>query len=379
MAKRISVLIVVAVLMLVALPVNVGAQDGETTARIRIGYFAFDPRTVDTYIDGEIASFSDGWAYIRWNESPFPDFQLVRTRFTTPYVRLPAGAHSFAFVPKGESLDAVILGPREVVLEADHMVALAIVGHDDDFDLAVSDETVALANGKPGDQFIFDFVHNLKGGPPLDYKTNFQIRSENQAYGNLITTTEPAGYADLSIVATGDPNTVFSSGGAVAPANVTNFAAIFGEYPGTPAVDYFFTYDWAYFGEVTVLDGGPVVIGDEVPGTIEETAQRVRYALSLEDDTVLNIYARATGARSPESWDAGPFDSSLVIYDAEGRLLFWNDEISLVDNTQGTLDAFDAGLEGVSLTAGSYIVEVAGSVDIIAGPYVLIVENAATE
>ena len=376
MRKRMFLMIVIVTLMVTALPVNVSAQE-EDTARLRIGYFAFDPRTVDTYIDGEIASFSDGWAHIRWNEGPFPNFQLIRTKFTTPYVRLPSGAHSLAFVPKDEDLDAAILGPVEVVLEADHMVALAIVGHDGDFDLVVSDETIALAGADPGEYFIFNFVNNMKGGPPLDQRTNNELKIENLAYAHLVTTIESPGIADLLITATGDPSVVFSSGPAGAIAGISNFAAFFGEYPGIPGEDYFGTYDWDYTGEITVLDGGTVAVGDEVSGTIEETAQRVRYTLTLENDTALNIYVRATGFRYPGSWDQGPFDSALYVYDANGRLLFWNDEFSVVDNTLGTLDAFDAGLEGVLLTAGDYIVEVAGSVDIIAGPYLLIVEAAA--
>jgi hypothetical protein len=378
MLKRALFILVFTVLIVVVFPFVVMAQDADT-ARIRIGYFAFDPRTVDTYIDGEIASFSDGWAHIRWNESPFPMFQLIRTKFTTPYVRLPAGPRSFAFVPKGEDLDSAILGPIEVVLEADHTVALAIVGHNDDFDLVVSDETVALAGADPNDHFIFNFVHNLWDGPPVDEAVNNQLTIENLAYGNLVTTIKPAGSAYSSITATGDRSIVFLSGAAKAIPGISNFAALFGEYPGTPGVDYFITYDWDYTGEVTVLDAGSVVVGDELSGTIEEIAQRVRYTLILEDDAALNIYARATGDRYPDSWDEGPFDSSLVIYDADGSLLFWNDELIVTDNTRRTLDAFDAGLEGVSLTAGNYIVEVAGAVDIIVGPYRLIIESAATE
>lgn len=378
MTKRLTFTLVIMALILAMLPVSVTAQD-EETARVRIGYFAFDPRTVDTYIDGEIASFSDGWAHIRWNEAPFPGFPLIRTKFTTPYVSLPAGPRSFAFVPKGEELSSAILGPIEVVLEADHMVALAIVGHDGNFDLVASDETVALGDADPGEHFIFNFVHNIKGAPPLDQSTNYQLVIENLAYRHMGTVIEPAGPAYLSVTATGDPSTVFLDGPSEAIPSISNFAAFFGEYPGNPGEDFFGTYDWDYTDEITVLDGGPVTVGDEVPGTIEETAQRIRYTLTLEDDAVLNIYVRATGDRSPDSFDAGPFDSSLVIYDADDRLLFWNDEFSIADNTMGTLDAFDAGLEGVPLTAGSYLVEVGGSVDIIAGPYMLVIQNAATE
>ncbi len=378
MVKRSIFLFVSAVLVFTLIPIQVSAQD-EDTARVRIGYFAFDPKAVDTFVDGELASFSDSWAYIRWNEAPFPDFQFIRTTFTAPYVELPAGAHSFAFVPKGEDLESAILGPMDVVLEAGHMVVLAIVGHDDNFDLAISDETVALAGADPSDRLIFNFVHNLKDGPPVDYRTDNKLMFENLAYGNVATTIEPAGPAHLSITATGDPSIVFLDNPAEAIPGISNVAAFLGEYPGTPGEDYFMTYDWAYTGEITVQDGGVVAVDDEAAGTIEQTAQRVRYALTLEEDAVLNIFVRATEDRAPGSWGQGPFDPALTIYDAHGNLIFWNDELSLADNTLGTLNAFDAGLEGAPLAAGTYIVEVGGSADIIAGPYKLVIESAAAE
>jgi len=127
------------------------------------------------------------------------------------------------------------------------------------------------------------------------------------------------------------------------------------------------------------MDGGAVTVGDEIAGEISEVAKRVRYTLTVDADTTLNLYANAAGMRKHDSWGTGRFDPSLYIYDAQGNLLFWNDDLNFADNFSGAPNAFDAGLEGVTLEAKTYIVEVAGSIDIISGPYTLVIESIATE
>jgi hypothetical protein len=121
-----------------------------------------------------------------------------------------------------------------------------------------------------------------------------------------------------------------------------------------------------------------VAVGDEIAGEIAERAQRVRYTLTIDADTAVNIYLHARGTRK-NSWGSGWFDPYLYVYDAQGNLLFWNDELTFADDFSGKQDTYDASLEGVTLETGSYIVEAAGSSDIIAGPYMLAIENVATE
>jgi hypothetical protein len=109
--------------------------------------------------------------------------------------------------------------------------------------------------------------------------------------------------------------------------------------------------------------------------------QRNQYTLTVDSDIALNIYASATGERTPDSWLYGyvaMFDPFVCIYDAQRNLLFWNDEISFQD-AEGDQPLFDAGLEGIELVAGIYTVEVRGAAETNAGPYVLIVESAGDE
>ena len=67
----------------------------------------------------------------------------------------------------------------------------------------------------------------------------------------------------------------------------------------------------------------------------------------------------------------------LYIYDANGDLLFWNDEGTGLSVHKGGEDGvFDAALENVPLNAGIYSVQVAGYGDFVAGPYGLIVRES---
>jgi hypothetical protein len=68
----------------------------------------------------------------------------------------------------------------------------------------------------------------------------------------------------------------------------------------------------------------------------------------------------------------------LFIYDEQGNLLFWNDEGTGLSMHKGGEDwVFDAALETVSLNAGVYTIEVAGFVDLNAGPFALIVRKTS--
>jgi hypothetical protein len=120
----------------------------------------------------------------------------------------------------------------------------------------------------------------------------------------------------------------------------------------------------------TIIDGGAVAAGDDISGEIAEMGNRVRYTLTLDADTSLNLYANPAGPRT-NNRSGMPFDPALYVYNAQGNLLYWSNETAFGDAT-----LFDASMEGVELTAGSYTIEVRGFADVVAGPYKLVVERA---
>jgi hypothetical protein len=124
------------------------------------------------------------------------------------------------------------------------------------------------------------------------------------------------------------------------------------------------------------MDGGTVAAGDTIVGEIADGGNRVSYTLTLDADTSLNLYANATGPRTNDE-SGMRFDPVLYVYDAQDRSLFWNDEATYEDDV--SLGISDAGMEGIELTAGVYTIEVGGFIDLITGPYELIVESATSE
>jgi hypothetical protein len=378
MGKRLLFGIVIGALVIAALPVNVKAQD-DASARVRIGYFAFDPRTVETYIDGEPAPFGAGWAKTPWNASVIPDFPYMLTNAATPFIWFPAGAHTFTFVPQGESVDTAILGPQEITFEAGHVYSLAIVGHLDanDLKVLVIDETNAFSEADPNKDFMGIVVHNIDGVPSLDFHSRDTV--EAVEYSQFSASASFAGYPKMRVTPHEAPDTILFDFTAISAPGISDLSCLSGSYPGNVGEDYFWSWNWGYPGEITIMDGGTVAVGDEIAGEIAEVAQRVRYTLTVDADTTLNIYVNATGLRKYGSWGSGRFDPQLYIYDAQGNLLFWNDELSFADDSSATPEAYDAGLEQLALNAGNYFVEAAGSVDIVAGPYMLVVESVAIE
>jgi predicted dienelactone hydrolase len=131
--------------------------------------------------------------------------------------------------------------------------------------------------------------------------------------------------------------------------------------------------DPQYFEEITFIDSGTVAVGDTVAGEIADMGTRMGYALSLDADTFLNLYANATGPRTNDRSGAR-FDPVLYVLDGQGDVLFWNDEVTHDDDFQGI---WDAGLDGIELTAGSYTIVVGGFH--ATGPYELVVASAASE
>jgi hypothetical protein len=383
--KRVFFVLLIAALIVPALAILpfAGAQEkAEGTARVRIGYFAFDPREFDTFIDGERASFGASWekaGWLAWTH-PDPSYSYIVCCVTTPYIDFSSGVHSFAFAPKGEGLDAAVFGPQEVTFEAGHVYSLPIIGEIDDHSLnvLVIDETEVFSDADLSADFMGIVVHDLKGAPPVDVRATLNEEAVKVEYGQFVADWWPGGsmlYDQMST--TGDqPITLFSFTTPPLPAGISDLDAFIGAYPGERGKDYFLAFNWGHPGEITVIDGGAVAVGDTVPGKLAEVAQRVKYTLTLEADMILNIYANATGASTAGYGAGGMFDPSLYVYDAQGNLLWWNEELSWEDDLAGK---YDAGLEEIALTAGVYAIEVGSANDLTAGPYELIVQSAASD
>jgi hypothetical protein len=128
-------------------------------------------------------------------------------------------------------------------------------------------------------------------------------------------------------------------------------------------------YSW-YGGEITPVDGGMVTAGDEIAGEIASIGSRMRYTLTLDTATSLNLHANPAGPRT-NNRSGMPFDPALYVYDAEGNLLYWSNETAF-----GDAALFEASIEGMELPAGSYTIEVRGFTDLISGPYELVLESA---
>jgi hypothetical protein len=153
---------------------------------------------------------------------------------------------------------------------------------------------------------------------------------------------------------------------ATLPSGISTFEAIIGSYPGDWGTDYSYVSNWWYVGDMTVNDGGAVSVGDTIAGEIPAVGNRVQYTLTLDADVSLNLYANATGPRTNDE-SGTTFDPALYVYGAQGRSLFWNDEITYNDDSisDATIGIFDAGLEGIELAAGVYTIEVGAAVDFV--------------
>ena len=336
------------------------------SAQMRIGYFALHPKAFDTYIDGELASFVPGLAQLS-DVVLEPSWQGGGNRqyATTPFMTLPTGSHSIAFAPAGEGLDAAVLGPEAVTLEEGHVYSLAIIGklEDETLNLLVIDETGATSLNSPAAEI---FVHNIVGAPPLNISVNGDEVITGLAYGQYAIyhwTSNQGG--QLQITDANDPHTVYlweprddtdTFDGA------SNLTGLTGSYPGQKGEDYYLIRGSNASGDITLLDGGIVDIGDVVSGELPEIRYRERYTLSLDTASTLDIYVRRRGPVF--------IDTRVSIYDAQDHLLLWNND---------TRYSYDAGIENYELAAGTYIIEVGASADSYAGQYELQVKMAESD
>jgi len=371
---RITIYFALVVLFCIPLSGFASAQGALTgSAQMRIGYFAIHPKAFDTYIDGELASFVPGLTQLsdvvlasRWQHGSYQQY------VTTPFMNLPTGSHSIAFVPVGESLDTAILGPEEIVLEDDHVYSIAVIGRleNDTLNVLVIDETGATAAGSPAANV---FVHDIVGAPPLTISMGGNEVTTGLEYGQYAIYTWPSRYGPrqsgvLRISETNDPDTVLFQESWSAFDGNSSLIGLTGLYPGGNGESYHSYEGQNTPGDIPTFDRGAIDIGDVVSGELLEAYSRDRYTLTLDAASTLNIYVNHVGRATA---GGSIFDTYVFIYDGQDHLLLWND-----DRTGGSANA---GIEDYELAAGTYVIEVGGFADFYAGAYELRVETAASD
>ena len=341
------------------------------TSRVRIAYFALDPRAVDTYLDGEIASFNDGWDYSGWRE-PVPHAQVVCCT-ATPFMDLPAGEHILFFVPKGEAASRLIVDPFAVSLTTGHVYSLGLIGSLDagGLSLVVIDESDTAATVNSATHWRGYIVNDIASENPVTLlEDDGEIALEHGQFALDAQREATLEHVQYTAEVDGQSHKLLVFDTIPLPPEISDVSAITGRFPGRWGDDYAWAYNWAYPGHLTMTDGGSVAPGTAIPGMVPGLGSRVGYELTLDDETTLNITVRGTGeptqVRTGLSSDV--FDPTLYLIDSQGNLLFWNEESDWHDNA---VSVFDAGFQRLTLPAGTYTVLVGGVLDSQAGRFVL--------
>jgi hypothetical protein len=257
---------------------------------------------------------------------------------------------------------------------------LAVTGKLEDDSLVILniDETEYAADTDLSESFFEIQVNDLAGTPATVLNDG---AGSLIPYGQFVTIACPptAVGIRMHMEVEGDPPTVIvSTWSSGLPPGVTDLSVISGTFPGTLGQEFAWYWNWGYSGAIDTVEAGSIALGETIDGVITAIGQRARYSLNLDADTTLSIYARTGRASASRPWLAAGtrFDPALYMYDAQGRLRYWNDELDMLDDARSYDAGFDAGIEGLRLAAGSYLLEVAASVDAQAGTYTLEVATA---
>lgn len=205
-------------------------------------------------------------------------------------------------------------------------------------------------------------INNLYGLPGVDLYWGGKLLLDNLAYGDyFIGQDDPTGIGSR-ITPHGDPNTVlFQLDDAIAgPAQTIAFFGIAGKYPGTLWEDYTIPYAGNFIGKPFVRNGGSIAVGDTIKVSLTEAGLRYDYKLVLDKDMILDISLKGGGTETGA-------DSYLRIFDEKGTLMLENDDLDRFNF--GT----DAGVKGLKLVKGNYIIEAATPFDTFLGEYALVV------
>ncbi len=342
-------------LCLLLFGVRVTAAQTES-AQLRVGHYVFDAPAVNLYVNGEIVTGTDGTPMLYGSMTLPPQ-----------YVDLAAGTSTFAVTAEGEPLTAALVGEQEFTLEAGHRYMLAVLGNTALADLHVTliDETTALAEHDINLSAVTIFINNLAGVPALDFVFGGETVIDNLAYGDYVIMQDPPEGMGSLITAHGDPEGVILEV-PDAVGSPAHFFAVFvfsGTFSGAVWDGYTALYTGQFEGELSILDGGPIAVGEALPLELTDIGQRVQFTLTLDESAVVDI------VQSGAAWS----DAFARIYDATGNILYEIDELSMDDNAEGN---YDAGWNGLELDAGTYVIEAATFIDIGTGEFTLSVSAA---
>ncbi|MBL8134446.1 MAG: DUF4397 domain-containing protein [Anaerolineae bacterium] len=338
------------ILVLLVFGVTVTSAQNEG-AQLRVGHFVFDAPAVNLYMNGEIAAGADGTPTL-YGSMTLP----------TQYLDLEAGTYSFAATAEAEPLESALVEAEALTLEAGHRYLLAVMGNvsADDLHFALIDETAALAEADITLSAVSIIVNNLAGVSTIDGLFDGDLFFDDLAYGDYFVLQDATEGSGTLIIADNNPEAVILDV-PEAVGSPAHFFAVFvfsGTFSGAMWDGYTALYTGQFEGELTILDGGPIAVGEALPVEFTDMGQRVQFTLTLDAPAVLDIV---------QSGEAG-LDAFARIYSAAGDLLYEIDELSMDDNGDGV---FDAGWNGLSLDAGTYMIEAATFIDIGTGAFTL--------
>jgi hypothetical protein len=351
-AKWLRVLVVSLLLVGVAIP-SAAQTD---IAQLQVAHFVFGIPSVNLYVDGQVVLGQDALPTI-----------FAPLTLTGHYVDFPAGAHTFAVVPDGETLESVVISDQEFTLEAGHRYMLTMLGYPaaGDLHFALIDETAAIEQHDIGQSAVTIWINNVYGIPAIDTFLGDITIVNNLAYGDYFVGQDPLEGQGSLITAHDDPTAViFEYADAVgSPADLFAVFVFTGRFPGTIWEDYAVYYGAEYMGELTIVDGGTIEVGDSVPANITAMGQRVQFTLTLDTTMTLDIVESANDVSTGA-------DATLWIYNAAGDVINENGEITMDDNDEGV---YDAGWYHLELEAGTYTIQAGTFVDIGTGDFMLTV------
>ena len=333
------------------------AQTGST--QLRVGHFVLDAPAVNLYVDDAAILGNDNAPSI-FSPMTLPD----------QYLDFAADAHTFMVAADGDTQKSALIPAESFTLEVDHHYLLAILGNAGAGDLhfRLIDETAEIEKMDINKSAVSIIVNNINGIPAVDGSLGGKPFFTNLAYGAYIVAQDPTEGQGTQINAHNDPaSMLFEFPEAVgSPANIFAVFAFSGKYPGTVWEDYTAYYVGQYVGQLSVTDGGVIAVGDSVPVTFTGMGQRVRYTLTLDTKTSLDIVEAMNDVTSGA-------DAYLRINNAAGDTLYESDEVSMDDNDQGI---YDAGWKGLTLEAGAYTLEAATFADTGSGDFTISVSLA---
>lgn len=329
-------------------PAAVTAQE---TSQVRFAHFVFNGPQVNIFVDDQVFKGEDGKPYV-----------LNAMDLSRQYTELTFGEpHSFVVAEAGKTAVDALFKSESYTFIAGHKYALGIMGNPEAKDLhfIVMDETAALEANDPKLAAVSFLVNNLYGLPAVDLYWADQLMIENIAYGDAVAVQDATAGVGSRLTPHGDPKTViFEYPDAIpGPPQTIAFFGFAGKFPGTIWEDFGTPYMGNFIGEPVFSDGGTIAIGDEVKVSLSEAGMRYDYKLNLDQDTVLDIMLTGDPA-NPNN------DAFVRVLDSTGKLIVENDDIDHAVNR-------DAGLKGLTLSKGSYVIEATSYFDTFTGEYTL--------